>query len=174
MDGSSEKKALFPVGCILFLLIAAFAVCEYVFDMPIPWKQKNSVPDVTAEYRRTYIYKDRNCNYVLVLTYVFTNKGREAVSFDSCYESAASINGTALTRVYLDDEKGKSTDDEIQPGVIAAMQVGYELKDFTPGRSAKIRIKLTERFGAQNVIHQTEKNASELSVKEENPFCKVC
>ena len=142
--------------------------------MPIPWKQKNSVPDVTAEYRRTYIYKDRNCNYVLVLTYVFTNKGREAVSFDSCYESAAFINGTALTKAIPDDGKDICTDDEIQPGAITALQVGYVLKDFTPGRSTNIRIRLTERFGEQNVIHQTEINAASLSVKEEKPFCKVC
>ncbi len=176
MDGQNGKKAHFPIGCTLFLIITAFIISELAFNTPFAWKQVNDAPDVSAEYRGTNIVLDSDRHYILVSTYVFSNKGNKPVSFDACYESAASYNGTALKRIYANDDRTTEANDEVQPGAVIALQVGYSLPNFMPGQSAnaKIKVKLTERFGEMNVIHQTEQKASELSVKEVNPFCRVC
>lgn len=174
MDGQSGKKAHFPIGCILFLVVAAFAVCEFAFDMPISWRQTNDGPAVSVEYRGTDIVLDSDYHYILVSTYVFSNEGETPISFDACYEASASYDGTALKRTYRDDGSATEANDAIKPGVTVALQVGHALNDFTPRKSATVRVKLTERFGEQNVIHETEKKTSEISVKQENPYCRAC
>ena len=174
MDGQSGKKAHFPIGCILFLLVAAFAVCEWAFDMPISLRQENNDPAVSVEYRGTDIVLDTEYHYVLVSTYVFSNKGKTPVSFDACYEATASYNGTVLKRTYRDDDRAIEANDDIKPGTVIAIQIGHALDDYSPRISATVKVKLTERFGEMNVIHQTEMKSSDISVKKENPYCRAC
>lgn len=174
MDGQNGKKTHFPIGCFLFLMVAAFVICELAFNMPIPWKQVNNDPAVSVEYRGTDIVLDSDRHYVLVSTYLFSNEGTKPVSFDACYEATASYNGTALKRTYRNDDRALEADDEIRPGEIVALQVGHALNNYIPGRSVTVKVKLTERFGEMNVIHQTELKSSEISVKEENPYCRNC
>ena len=174
MNGQNEQKTHAPISCVLFLAVAAFAVCELVFNMPVSWKPVNDVPAVSVEYHGTDIVLDSDCRYVLVSTYVFSNEGKKPISFDACYEADASYSGTALERTYRNDDSVIEANDEIQPGVTVALQVGHSLDSFMPGKSATVRIRLKERFGELNVIHQTEKTASDIPVKEEKPYCKNC
>ena len=174
MDGQNGRETQFPIGCVLFLIAAAFIAFELAFNMPIPWKQANDAPVVSVEYRGTEIVLDTDYQYILVSTYVFSNEGKKPVSFDACYEATASYNGTALKRTYRNDPTVTEANDEIQPGRIVAMQVGHIIDDYIPGKSASVKVKLTERFGELNVIHQTESDASEITVKKENPYCRGC
>ena len=174
MNGQSGKKTYFPIGGILFLAAAFFAIWELAFDWPISFKQANNKPAVSVEYRGTDIVLDSNRHYVLVSTYVFSNKGDILISFDACYECSASYNGTALQRTYRDDRTATEANDTIKPGVVIALQVGHDLDNFIPGKSAPVQVKLTERFGEMNVIHDTELEASGITVKEENPYCMGC
>lgn len=174
MYGQNGKKAHFPIGCILFLAVFAFAVCELAFDMPISRKQANDEPAVSVEYHGTDIVLDSSYNYILVSTYVFSNEGEKPTSFDACYEASASYDGTVLKRTYRDDDSVIEANDKVQPGATVVIQVGHALNDFLPQKPATVKIRLTERFGDLNVIHQTEKETSEMSVKKENPYCRAC
>ncbi|MBP0967831.1 MAG: DUF5067 domain-containing protein [Oscillospiraceae bacterium] len=176
MEAYNEKKPLAPFLILLILLfIVALVGCALVFDVVAPWEQTNKAPAVSVDSGSVYIFKDRNCEYTLFVTYVFSNKGKTPVSFDACYDVSAQMNGTACPKMVQESrENALGLEDDIDPGRTVALSVGFVLKNFVPGKSTDISIRLYDRFDEHKLIRQADYDAVNLSVKEEKQFCKIC
>ena len=175
MKNSGEKKSLLWIAPVLILLLGILVNLVIVFDLRVPWAKKSATPDVSVSCGEVYIFKDIDCKYTLVATYVFSNKGKRPVSFDSCYETAALVNGTACQKA-PNEKAGIVTDTEdlIQPGATVVLQVGYVMKGYMPGQSADISVRLYEQFAEKKLIQQDDCKASDLIIKEQNPYCWNC
>lgn len=174
MEAYDEKKSAEPFVILLILLFMVVLVgVGFVFDVFAPLKHTNKAPDVSVESGRVYIFKDRNCEYMLVASYVFSNKGKKPISFDTCYDVSAQMNGTACPKCVPEDEVD-ATVEEIAPGRIVGIEVVFALKDYVPGKSADVSVKLYDRFDNQKLLLQEDRNTVNLAVKEKNPFCGIC
>ena len=108
-----------------------------------PQENNNRLGDYEVEIKSARLTKDFEGKDVVVITYGFTNYGKENASFSFALDDQVFQNGVGLNNAYVlkdDDYSADNQTKEIKTGASLDVDVAYELNDTT----TDVEVELSE------------------------------
>lgn len=99
-----------------------------------PQENNNRLGDYEVEIKSARLTKDFEGKAVVVITYAFTNHGKDNASFSFALNDEVFQNGVGLNNAYIlkdDDYSADNQTKEIKTGASLDVDVAYELNDST-------------------------------------------
>ena len=118
---------------------------DWIEEAGDDWIEDGTLGDYQVEIQSAQL--SFHYDFIIVVTYQFTNNSSKSKSFDSVIHTEAYQNGVSLDKDYsYSDKYADNSDRKVQPGKSVIVNVAYERND----RTAPIEIEVSEIWSFKN------------------------